>query len=161
MTHWGVFVKDRVCYVFMNGEPVEVFSVAKKEGGGMITYSRKHTIGQEELSPEQVAEIKNSLKSMKCIVDFNGQFLYDRSRNLHFQGLAKRIDDAGEVSTIETRTEEEADASRKRAADYLYEAITYMSIGPAFRERARQLALEGSKYDPNNEKLNELIERLS
>jgi hypothetical protein len=159
MPEWKVYAKDKICYVLQDGKLAEAFKVGKCKGGGLITYFRVGN-GNLVLTDEEQKAALDSLDSMKEIADFSGQFLYDRTRDMHFDGLARKVNEAGEIAVVETRTDKEAEISRKTAQSLLEEAKTYFAIGPSFKAKARQFALEGAKHDPGNKELNKFLQKV-
>jgi hypothetical protein len=160
MTHWQVYVKDTVCYALRDGKLIEMFSVGKRMGRDMAQYFRQHTVGRDDFSSEEVEAVRNALDSMKCVADFYGPFLFDRSKDMHFDGLARKIDKAGGIAIVKTMSEDEEEKSKATAVSYLAEARTYMSLGGSFKERAEQLAKEGAKHDPSNKEIKAFLDGL-
>ena len=77
---------------------------------------------------------------------------------MHFYGLARKIDEAGELAVVESRSKEETEACRARAQHYLNMARDCLSTRD--RKEARNYVLEGLKYDPENIELTALVQAL-
>ena len=160
MAHWQVYVKDKICYAFEDGRPIEMFSVGKKVGKELTLYFRDPSVAKTDLTQEDIVAIEESLDSMTCVADFHGPFLYDRKMDMHFDGLARKVDEAGGISLVKTLSEEDEERNKLVAESYIEEARTYANIGPAFFDQARRLAKEGLKYDPQNQDLKQILERM-
>ncbi|VVB81699.1 Uncharacterised protein [uncultured archaeon] len=150
---WKVYAFDRKCYVFQDGEFFEVFEAGKKEGHGIRNYFRlKHPVSVEE--KQGVVAL---LPSMKLIASSRNEFLYVRDLGMHFDGLARKLDEAGEIAKVETLSEEEANRLRDVATHCLQQATELASLGSGFYSQARGAALNGLICNPDNKELEELL----
>ena len=161
MPHWKVYAGNQTCYILEDGTLVEAFKIGKREGDGLKTYFRSEEIlsDHKPISEEDRKRIMESIPNMKGIAQFFHQFLYDREYGMNFHGLAKKIEDAGELALVESRPLEEAEDYRATAQAYLRSARSHLSARN--KDAARISISEGLKYDPDNIELETLLTALS
>ncbi|MBD3259499.1 hypothetical protein GF371_02600 [Candidatus Woesearchaeota archaeon] len=157
MPEWTVYAHNKTFYAFEDGKLIDACRIRKKKGHGLVRYDRAENLMLRE---EEVERVLNSLGEMKQIACFSGPYLFDRSQGMHFDGLAQKVDEAGEIFVTERLSIEEVEASRAAAQNALAEAQSYASLGGTFRQNARHCAQEGLKYDPQNQELKKLLERM-
>lgn len=147
---WKVYLAEKTCYVFQDGTLVEQYTILKQQGDGLTLYSRG--TNNKQTPP---------IEQMKLIAIATGQYLYDRTKGLHFNGLAKKVDEAGEIAFVSQLSQEEVKSRKTVARLCLEEAKTMLRIGPAFKEKARIILTEIDKYDPDNQEYQALLKSIS
>ncbi len=104
MPEFQVYVGNKTCYVLKNGMLVEAFKVGKRKFGELTDYFRAETLLSDNptklvtMSDEDKRKITGNLSSMKLLADFRHQFLYVKEFDMHFDGLAKKIEKMGELA---------------------------------------------------------------
>ncbi len=147
---WKVYAANKTCYVLRDGTLVETYSILKNQGDGLTLYSRGTS---DKKMP--------TIEQMKLIAATTGKFLYDRTKGLNFNGLAKKVDEAGEIAFV-SQLHPEAVKSRKAIAKLCIEqAKQYLRIGPAFNEQAKIILYEIDKYDPDNQEYQALLKSIT
>lgn len=149
---WKVYLADKTCYVFRDGELLDRFRVFKHQGDGLTVYSRGDC--NEKEAP--------SVEKMKLLASVTGEILYDRTKGLHFQGLAKKVEEAGEIAFVSPLSPETVQKYKSTAQVYIEQAKICLKIGgSSFTKNARMLLLEIDKYDPDNEEYKALLKSIT
>ena len=147
---WKVYAENKTCYVFRDGALVDRYTILKQQGDGIAVYNRG-TNDKTETPP---------VEKMKLIASTTGDILYDRTQGLHFHGLAKKVEEAGEIAHVSQLPPETVQSYKTMAKVCIEQARICLSIGPAFRENARRVLIEIDKYDPDNEEYRALLKTL-
>ncbi|MCX6708957.1 MAG: hypothetical protein NTW67_04920 [Candidatus Woesearchaeota archaeon] len=148
---WKVYADNKTCYVFCDGTLVDRYTILKQQAKGLTVYSRG-SHDKKETPP---------VEKMKLIASTTGDLLYDRTKGLHFHGLAKKVDEAGEIAFVSQLPPETVQSYRTMAKVCFEQAKICLSKGgSSFTNNARMLLIEIDKYDPENEEYRALLQTL-